>query len=94
MALRGVRALVLEAGKTPQPCWTMGGRFAKRRALDEGFPEKSGRIAQLVEQLTLNQRVPGSSPGAPTNPSNDLDKPKRERSAIVRHRATLLFVEY
>jgi hypothetical protein len=27
----------------------------------------SGRIAQLVEQLTLNQRVPGSSPGAPTN---------------------------
>jgi hypothetical protein len=27
---------------------------------------QSGRIAQLVEQLTLNQRVPGSSPGAPT----------------------------
>src|SRR2546429_152974 len=27
---------------------------------------KFGRIAQLVEQLTLNQRVPGSSPGAPT----------------------------
>ena len=27
----------------------------------------SGRIAQLVEQLTLNQRVPGSSPGAPTS---------------------------
>ena len=25
-----------------------------------------GRIAQLVEQLTLNQRVPGSSPGAST----------------------------
>ena len=34
----------------------------------EGFsgPCGSGRIAQLVEQLTLNQRVPGSSPGAPT----------------------------
>ena len=31
-----------------------------------------GRIAQLVEQLTLNQRVPGSSPGAPTNQINDL----------------------
>ena len=29
-----------------------------------------GRIAQLVEQLTLNQRVPGSSPGAPTNKIN------------------------
>ena|GEM_PF-3407479 len=27
---------------------------------------KSGRIAQLVEQLTLNQRVQGSSPCAPT----------------------------
>jgi hypothetical protein len=26
-----------------------------------------GRIAQLVEQLTLNQRVKGSSPFAPTN---------------------------
>ena len=29
---------------------------------------KSGRIAQLVEQLTLNQRVLGSSPSASTNP--------------------------
>lgn len=28
---------------------------------------KRGRIAQLVEQLTLNQRVLGSSPSAPTN---------------------------
>jgi hypothetical protein len=27
----------------------------------------------LVEQLTLNQRVPGSSPGAPTNKINGLD---------------------
>src|SRR6185312_1143175 len=33
---------------------------------------KAGRIAQLVEQLTLNQRVPGSSPGAPTNKINGL----------------------
>ena len=32
-----------------------------------------GRIAQLVEQLTLNQRVAGSSPAAPTNLFNDLD---------------------
>ncbi len=30
-------------------------------------PRQSGRIAQLVEQLTLNQRVQGSSPCAPTN---------------------------
>jgi hypothetical protein len=28
-----------------------------------------GRIAQLVEQLTLNQRVQGSSPCAPTKNS-------------------------
>src|ERR1700757_5436817 len=33
---------------------------------------RSGRIAQLVEQLTLNQRVPGSSPGAPTKPFKHL----------------------
>jgi hypothetical protein len=35
-------------------------------ALAAGGGRHSGRIAQLVEQLTLNQRVPGSSPGAPT----------------------------
>src|SRR5579863_8928117 len=49
-------------------CWTSQGRFAKRRPLAMRFFGTlfSGRIAQLVEQLTLNQRVPGSSPGAPT----------------------------
>ena len=31
-----------------------------------------GRIAQLAEQLTLNQRVLGSSPSAPTNLFNEL----------------------
>ncbi len=31
-----------------------------------------GRIAQVVEQLTLNQRVGGSSPSAPTNDFNML----------------------
>ena len=31
-----------------------------------------GRIAQLVEQLTLNQRVQGSSPCTPTNIFNGL----------------------
>ena len=35
-----------------------------RTALARGM---GGRIAQLVEQLTLNQRVQGSSPCAPTN---------------------------
>ena len=42
----------------------------------EGFsgPCGSGRIAQLVEQLTLNQRVPGSSPGAPTKQIKHLQR--------------------
>jgi hypothetical protein len=35
-------------------------------------PDFDGRIAQLVEQLTLNQRVPGSSPGALTIEIKDL----------------------
>ena len=34
---------------------------------------RGGCIAQLVEQLTLNQRVAGSSPAAPTNFCNKLD---------------------
>jgi hypothetical protein len=39
-------------------------------AVERGKPRalivSDGRIAQLVEQLTLNQRVLGSSPSAPT----------------------------
>src|SRR5665213_3270647 len=31
------------------------------------FADRDGCIAQLVEQLTLNQRAVGSSPTAPTN---------------------------
>ena len=37
-----------------------------------GSGQFDGRIAQLVEQLTLNQRVQGSSPCAPTIEINDL----------------------
>ena len=45
------------------------------------FPlRQSGRIAQLVEQLTLNQRVQGSSPGAPTNHFNNLDQIELEQA--------------
>ena len=36
------------------------------------YSRPGGRIAQVVEQLTLNQRVQGSSPCAPTNIFNDL----------------------
>jgi hypothetical protein len=42
-------------------------RHLKRRRVD-------GRIAQLVEQLTLNQRVHGSSPCAPTIENNYLSQ--------------------
>jgi hypothetical protein len=38
------------------------------------LPDRHGRIAQLVEQLTLNQRVPGSSPGASTIRGRDAQR--------------------
>ena len=44
----------------------------KRAVVMPGFTPAGGRIAQLVEQLTLNQRVQGSNPCAPTNEINDL----------------------
>ena len=43
-----------------------------------------GRIAQLVEQLTLNQRVQGSSPCAPTIDVHEPTPRDAERSASVR----------
>ena len=48
---------------------TPNGTTARQNGGSFLTPEKSrlGRIAQLVEQLTLNQRVQGSSPCAPTN---------------------------
>ena len=46
----------------------------KRALVAPGFALAAGRIAQLVEQLTLNQRVQGSNPCAPTNEIKDLDK--------------------
>src|SRR5437868_15348458 len=64
--LFAVRQAPQRPGKPCALCWTMRGRFAKRPPSQRLFRTRSGRIAQLVEQLTLNQRVPGSSPGAPT----------------------------
>jgi hypothetical protein len=47
------------------------------------IPSNSGRIAQLVEQLTLNQRVQGSSPCAPTNEIKSLSWfSKRHRNQL------------
>ena len=42
-----------------------------------GFNLAAGRIAQLVEQLTLNQRVQGSNPCAPTNEIKDSDRSRQ-----------------
>ena len=39
-----------------------------------------GRLAQLVEQLTLNQWVTGSNPVAPTNPTRVTEKRTFEKS--------------
>ena len=41
---------------------------------------RNGRIAQLAEQLTLNQRVLGSSPSASTIVFNDLPAPTQSRA--------------
>ena len=43
---------------------------ARKRVVTAPLASASGRIAQSVEQLTLNQRVPGSNPGASTKLSN------------------------
>ena len=63
-------------------------------APSRAMPRYWGRIAQLVEQLTLNQRVPGSSPGAPTMAFNGLgDRPTgtlRQPKLNVRNGVQLL----
>ena len=40
-------------------------------------PTRWERVAQPVEHLTFNQRVPGSNPGALTKENKDLHKSKR-----------------
>src|SRR5215208_4821982 len=52
--------------------WTVHRRFDKCTAPGRlrsvpRSPERRGCVAQLVEQLTLNQRVQGSNPCTPTN---------------------------
>ena len=47
-----------------------------------------GRVAQLAEQLTFNQRVLGSSPSAPTNVSKGLGGPTAERTGGSNHIAS------
>src|SRR5215218_9677425 len=57
--------------------WTVHRRFDKCTAPGRlrsvpRSPERRGCVAQLVEQLTLNQRVQGSNPCTPTNEFSDL----------------------
>jgi hypothetical protein len=50
-------------------------------SINFSFPVNAGTKGEIVEMAlmllhylpSLNQRVPGSSPGAPTNPIRDLD---------------------
>jgi hypothetical protein len=59
--LRAESGAFERGGKTGQ------GRGALLENAGRGrFPDGGGCIAQLVEQLTLNQRVTGSSPVTPT----------------------------
>ncbi len=52
--------------------FTMGVILEWPQERSGGSFKRDRRIAQLAEQLTLNQRVRGSSPRAPTNLFNDL----------------------
>jgi hypothetical protein len=45
----------------------VGRRFESCRARHTPENSESGRVAQLAEQLTLNQLVEGSTPSTPTN---------------------------
>jgi hypothetical protein len=49
-----------------------GASLDGRRADLSGARSAQGCIAQLVEQLTLNQRVAGSNPATPTSHFNVL----------------------
>ena len=63
-------------------CYTSRVRTAPCVFSDIGA-SSSGRIAQLVEQLTLNQRVQGSNPCAPTNLPKFLGQIARPLEAVV-----------
>jgi hypothetical protein len=47
-------------------------KIAKYTVQANAFPKIDGRLAQPVEQLTLNQRVTGSIPVSPIKNAGDL----------------------
>ena len=63
--------------------WTARRHPGKRRRLRVVPSRACGHIAELVEQLTLNQRVQGSSPCAPTNEIKDLANMTPEHTGTV-----------
>jgi hypothetical protein len=63
--------------------WTAPRAFANGGVPGLDGPDFDGRIAQLVEQLTLNQRVQGSSPCAPTIDIKDLANNEVYLPAVV-----------
>ena len=68
--VRPVAALPLRRMAGSLRRWLDGtGRLTTIEAIAVGA---LGRVAQLAEQLTFNQRVPGSSPGAPTKKIKNL----------------------
>src|SRR5262249_44951816 len=74
--------LVRDTGQRQGGRWTHGDRFATAPG------PLCGRIAQLVEQLTLNQRVLGSSPSTPTNFLKHLRRRKHSHVPAVYRRFT------
>jgi hypothetical protein len=68
-----IRGALTDPGKLCRFAGHRGVALLNDALLRRFFRTGSGRIAQLVEQMTLNHRVPGSSPGAPTkNPSRTV----------------------
>ena len=58
------------AGQRPDPSAKPASAGEARS--DKTMRKAKGRVAQMVEHLTFNQVVPGSSPGALTNKFNSL----------------------
>ena len=82
----------------PAPAWGLDktGRGGKQRPLGTGGDVgPGGRLAQLVEQLTLNQRVVGSNPTAPTINASWCDGgPRCQIAAAAIHLAPYLFAGF
>ncbi len=66
------RALVSRRRESPAGEWPRLLEFEGLAPYNKGLRLKDGPLAQLVEQLTLNQRVAGSNPARLTFKINGL----------------------